>query len=219
MDEINPEQIQERLKELPEIIQEAINNSGWEEKIRRVASVFNLRVDQGAALEKLTQLTMLGFKDPTNFLNEVKDNVWVSEDEAKKITIEVREKIFDSIKSEIVKISRKEAGLLERTEIDEIIYGREEDSLDIYNINASLEDNIETEVNNVDDESVSREQIKEEIKNDVEIIEEEEEEKEVDVVDTIKTFNEKDSMSKKLEAPTTTITENTTLDPYRESLE
>lgn len=206
MEQILEEQIKNRTNQLPPVIRKAIDNSNWEAKVRRIVSINNLRVDQGAAIEETTRLTMLGFKEPKDFLKEIMSGADMEEGLAREITEVVGKEVFQPIKDDIIRITRKEAGLPEeRDEIDEILYGDEAKKLEIYNIESSLE----TEGSESEDEvPITREQITKEIEDDIEILPETKAE--------IEKSESEDLMSKKLQSTTRTEKEEQKIDPYRE---
>ncbi len=221
MENLAQEQIQKRLSALPTIIREAINDSDWEARVRRIISINNLRVDQGTAVEETTLLTMLGLKDPRNFLQEIKKTGNLSEEQGRKITTEVGEEIFQPIKSYIIKVTRRESGLPEeRDTIDEIIYGKEEDQLEIYNIESSLESEREEELGTQEQHEapITREEIAHEMKKDVEIMPVSEGEKHKKLIEKEENMEETDLMAQKLKDTTRTETEEQSIDPYRESI-
>lgn len=99
------EAIKEQFKSLPKVIQDTVLNSNWEEKIRRIVKVNNLHVDQGAAIENLVLITMLGIETPEEFVQNAKEYARVSEEQAYNISAEVEREIFGDIRKKLVEIS------------------------------------------------------------------------------------------------------------------
>lgn len=97
--------IREQFKTLPPVIQDTILNSNWEEKIRRVVKNNNLHVDQGAAIENLVLITMLGIETPEKFVNNAKTFAKVSDDQALTISSEVEREIFGDIRRKLIAIT------------------------------------------------------------------------------------------------------------------
>lgn len=97
--------IKEQFKTLPKIIQDTITNSNWQEKIRRVVKNNNLHVDQGAAIENLVFITMLGIETPDTFVKNAKEYAGVSEDQAYTISNEVEREIFGDIRRKLISIT------------------------------------------------------------------------------------------------------------------
>ncbi len=97
--------IQEQFKTLPPVIQDTITNSNWQEKIRRVVKNNSLHVDQGAAIENLVLITMLGLENPDDFVNNAKEYAQVSEDAAYTISSEVEREIFGDIRRKLIALT------------------------------------------------------------------------------------------------------------------
>lgn len=97
--------IKEQFKNLPKVIQDTITNSNWQEKIRRVVKNNNLHVDQGAAIENLVFITMLGIENPTTFVQNAKEYAGVSDDQAYTISNEVEREIFGDIRRKLISIT------------------------------------------------------------------------------------------------------------------
>ena len=97
--------IASQFKELPEVIQDTITGSNWQEKIRRVVKNNNLHVDQGAAIENLVFITMLGIETPQRFVQNAKEYAKVSDDQALTISNEVEREIFGDIRRKLIAIT------------------------------------------------------------------------------------------------------------------
>lgn len=97
--------IKEQFKTLPKVIQDTITNSNWQEKIRRVVKNNNLHVDQGAAIENLVLITMLGIETPDTFVQNAKEYAGVSDDQAYTISNEVEREIFGDIRRKLISIT------------------------------------------------------------------------------------------------------------------
>lgn len=105
MDTESKEIIKNQFKNLPQVIQDTILNSNWQEKIRRVVTVNNLHIDQGAAIENLVLITMLGIETPENFVQNAKEYANVSEEQAYNISAEVEREIFGDIRKKLIDIT------------------------------------------------------------------------------------------------------------------
>jgi len=97
--------IKEHYNELPEVIKDVILNSGWEEKVRLVVKKNNLHIDQGAAIENLVFVTMLGMETPENFVANAKEYTNVSSDVALAISGDVERAIFKEIREKLIRIT------------------------------------------------------------------------------------------------------------------
>lgn len=94
--------LEEHFKNLPPVIQNAITESNWAEEIRRITKTNNLRIDQGAAIEKEVLLIMLGLEDSGNFKKNIVSEIGIEKDLAEDITEEVNQKIFKAIYSILI---------------------------------------------------------------------------------------------------------------------
>jgi hypothetical protein len=97
--------IENQFKVLPQVIQDTILNSNWQEKIRRIVKVNNLHVDQGAAIENLVLITMLGIETPEHFVENAKEYAQVTEEQAYNISAEVEREIFGDIRKKLIEIT------------------------------------------------------------------------------------------------------------------
>jgi hypothetical protein len=97
--------INEQFKTLPQVIQDTILNSNWQEKIRRVVKVNDLHIDQGAAIENLVLITMLGIETPEEFVQNAKEYANVTEEQAYNISAEVEREIFGDIRKKLIEVT------------------------------------------------------------------------------------------------------------------
>jgi len=97
--------IREQFEQLPEVVQDTILNSKWEDKIRKIVQNNKLHIDQGAALENLVFFTMLGLKTPDQFIDNVRELIGLSEEQAYAISIEAEREIFGQIRKQLVEIT------------------------------------------------------------------------------------------------------------------
>jgi hypothetical protein len=98
---LQPE-IKERFLELPEMVQNIILESGWEKTTRHIVEQYNLRIDQGAAIENEVMLTMFGFEKPENFKENVVREAKLDSQVADKIVDEINRDVFQLIKDKLV---------------------------------------------------------------------------------------------------------------------
>lgn len=101
----NKKIIYEQFQTLPKIIQDTILNSNWQEKIRRIVKNNNLHLDQGAAIENLVLITMLGIETPENFVENAKEYAEVTEEQAYTISNEVEREVFSDIRKKLIEIT------------------------------------------------------------------------------------------------------------------
>jgi hypothetical protein len=98
---IQPE-IMERFKELPEVVQNIILESGWEKTTRRIVEENNLRIDQGGAIENEVMLTMFGFEKPENFRANITKQANLKPEQVDKIVSDINENVFQLIKDKLI---------------------------------------------------------------------------------------------------------------------
>lgn len=97
--------IKEQFDQLPQVIKDTITSSNWQEKIRRIVKVNNLHIDQGAAIENLVLITMLGIETPENFVQRAQSYAGVDQDQALSISSEVEKEIFGDIRKKLIDIT------------------------------------------------------------------------------------------------------------------
>jgi len=117
---INPEVqnlIETQFKQLPEVVQDVILNSNWQEKIRHIVTNNKLHIDQGAAIENLVFITMLGMERPDDFVENAKEYAKVSEEVAYSISGEVERSIFAEIRKKLIDITETHDSI---SEIDRV---------------------------------------------------------------------------------------------------
>ena len=131
--------IKERFKELPEAVQDAINESDWLTTLRSIISKNNLLIDQGLSIETETLLMMLGLENPKDYTKIIKREANLSKEQAIKIATEVEENILSVIKTNIIERTEKDAGI-EGSPLDEIIGKDEEIEKLLPKIDTSIEE-------------------------------------------------------------------------------
>lgn len=102
------EDVKQRFLELPEVVQDLIVNSHWEERVRTLTQKNNLRIDQGAAIEREVLLVMLGAENPEKFTQNLMNEASLSQDVAEAIENEVAQEIFQPIKEALVQLMESE---------------------------------------------------------------------------------------------------------------
>ena len=91
-------QIEERLAQLPEDIQNAILSSDFDQKMQAIGRAHNLHIDQAQQLGSETLLVMLGVSPITGFPDEVVRQVHVTREEADKIIADINTQILAPIR-------------------------------------------------------------------------------------------------------------------------
>ena len=189
--------IEERFKELPNTVQDAINESDWLTTLRSIISKNNLLIDQGLSIETETLLMMLGLEKPKDYTKIIKKEAKLSREQAIQIATEVEEKILSVIKTNIIERSEKEAGI-KGSPLDEILGENDEMKNSLPKIDTELEEDAEEERKNLINE----------LGGDIEI-ETEETEKELSIKNQ---FNELKKESGVSEVPNNIPTKERTLE-------
>lgn len=97
--------LNEQFKTLPKVIQDTILDSKWQDKIRRVVTNNKLHIDQGAAIENLVLITMLGIETPENFVKNAKEYAQVGDEQAYNISAQVEREIFGDIRKKLIEMT------------------------------------------------------------------------------------------------------------------
>src|SRR5580692_2611988 len=93
--------LQERFKELPKVVQDAITSADVEQRMRALADTQKLHLDQWEALENEVMLALLGFQPVEDLQKNIKSEVGVSEEVAKILTAEISKIVFEPIRGEL----------------------------------------------------------------------------------------------------------------------
>ncbi len=104
--------IEDRFAELPQVIQKIITDSGWQFKIRDLVKKFNIRVDQGGAIENEILLVMLDFENPENFVQNIMNGAQLDQKTAESLATEVGLLIFDPIREALIAETNSEKNAL-----------------------------------------------------------------------------------------------------------
>jgi len=102
----------EAFEGLPSEIRKAIEASGWQEKIRRIAGAHKLRVDQGSALEDESLRFMAGLQSVEEYAVHLAQELAMPDDEFRSFIAELEKEIFEPIQTEIRLALQPSAGTL-----------------------------------------------------------------------------------------------------------
>jgi len=203
--------IEERFKELPGTVQDAINESNWLTTLRNIINKNNLLIDQGLSIETETLLMMLGLEDPNDYTKIIKREAKLSREQAVQIATEVEEKILSIVKTKIIEKTEKEAGI-KGSPLDEILDEQEEIKNSLPKINLKIEEDIEEDRKNLinelgDDIEIETEETEDElnIKNQFNVLKKES--------DTFEVPNNLPTKERTLESNKISITEDTPHNP------
>jgi hypothetical protein len=93
--------IQERFKQLPKVVQDAITSADVEQRMRSLADTQKLHLDQWEALENEVMLALLGFQPVEDLEKNIKSEVGVPDELAKTLTEGVSKMVFEPIRHEL----------------------------------------------------------------------------------------------------------------------
>lgn len=99
----------ERYNQLPKKIQDAIVDSNWEQKIRSMASKYNIVIGDAGTLETETFLVMLGLEEVSNYRKNITNNTDMPEETIDKVINDVNTEIFKEIKQYLIDLNEQEA--------------------------------------------------------------------------------------------------------------
>lgn len=100
----SPEQLQQKYDSLPENLRKAIDSSEIGLAVQEIGESNNLMLDQVDELSKEVGYVMLGLVLTSDFAKRLEKVLRVDSAEAQKIAVEVNEKVFDQIRSELMKV-------------------------------------------------------------------------------------------------------------------
>lgn len=97
---------------LPQVIKDSIDQSNWEDKIRKITRSHDLHIDQGQILENNTFMMLIGLMDPVDFTKKLIQEAKMSKKEAMEIAKEIDTEIFRIIKDYLIEktVDEVEAG-------------------------------------------------------------------------------------------------------------
>ena len=95
------EKLAERLKSLPKVVRDAITSADVEAHLRTLANTHKLHLDQWQLLENEVMLTLLGFQEPADFKQNIKDDLVLTEDVAVALAGDISKIVFDPIRAEL----------------------------------------------------------------------------------------------------------------------
>lgn len=93
--------LQERFKQLPKVVQDAITSADVEKRMRALADTNKLHIDQWESLENEVMLALLGFQPIEDLQKNIKGEVGVTDDVAKTLTADISKIVFEPIREEM----------------------------------------------------------------------------------------------------------------------
>ena len=99
--------IQEQFKKLPKSLQDAILAIDLHDKIKMISEKHKLLIDKAAIFENETMLIMLGLENHTDYTNNIRKELEITDEQAQEITKDVNEQIFLPIRESLKEIENK----------------------------------------------------------------------------------------------------------------
>ena len=91
-------QIEDRIAELPEDIQQAIGSAELEQKVQAIGAKHHLHIDSAGKLQDEVMLVMLGFEPAEQFAQHLSSELGLPSVEAAAVTEEINNEIFMPIR-------------------------------------------------------------------------------------------------------------------------
>jgi len=101
-DEKYGEGFTEKFSKLPEEIQNAVNDSGYQASIYSIGNKYGLGIDKIGELEDITTKVLLGSIKSGDYESEVKNKIGLPEDKNKEMVVLLNDRIFKNIKDKMV---------------------------------------------------------------------------------------------------------------------
>lgn len=98
------QELEEKYKQLPATIEEAIFGVNAEKTLEEIGKKHKLQIDRLGILANETRLVMLGLTHPKDFINNLAERLELNEETAKNIAQEINQRIFHEIREELKKM-------------------------------------------------------------------------------------------------------------------
>jgi hypothetical protein len=111
--------VEERLTQLPQVVQNAIRSGDVTAHMRKLAETHKLHVDQWETLEEEVQYTLLGLQPAEELEQNIKNEVGVTAEVARALTLSIAETVFEPIREALERelshpeAKKEEVGALE----------------------------------------------------------------------------------------------------------
>lgn len=110
--------IEERMKELPKSLAEAIEKSGWEKAVFDIGRKHSLHVDDIGNIQNELILVLTGLVHPDEFRSVVINEIGIKEEKADAIIEEINVAINDRIRERLKEALDREEMTLKSEEVD-----------------------------------------------------------------------------------------------------
>lgn len=93
--------IEQQFRSLPKVVQQAIISADVEKHLRSLAESHKLHLDQWGKLEDVVQMTLLGLKNSEELIQNIRNDVGVTTEEASLLAKNISEVVFEPIRQEL----------------------------------------------------------------------------------------------------------------------
>ena len=90
-------EIQQALSELPENIQEAVENFNWSKEILAIARKYEIQIDDINILKEQTMLVIVGLEPASDYKDNLVEHMGINENLASQLVFESNENIFKEL--------------------------------------------------------------------------------------------------------------------------
>lgn len=111
--------IQEQFQKLPKSLQDAILAVDLHDKMKVISEKHKLLIDKAAIFENETMLIMLGLESHTDYTDNLKKELRISDEQAQEIAKDVNEQIFLPIRESLKEMENKNIEEAEREQREE----------------------------------------------------------------------------------------------------
>ncbi len=95
------QEIRSRLAALPKVVRDAITSTDVQERLRKLATVHKLHLDQWEAFENEVMFTLLGIQPIEELERNIKQELGVTDEIARTLTSSASELVFEPIRQEL----------------------------------------------------------------------------------------------------------------------
>ena len=115
------EQIAARLKQLPQVVRDAITSADVEAHLRSLADSHQLHIDQWEILENEVMLTLMGFQRTEDLEKNIREGIDVKPEIAAELARDISEVVFAPIREELERqLEHPDAHAAQVSEIDAV---------------------------------------------------------------------------------------------------
>ncbi len=93
--------LRERFNKLPKVVQDAITSADIQKRLRELAEINKLHVDQWQLLENEVMLTLLGFQAPDELAGSLKSDLNIPEEVSLILAQDISKIVFEPIRQEL----------------------------------------------------------------------------------------------------------------------